>query len=150
MKRLEQLTAILMYLIAAVLILGTGELPAWENAAPGPRFVPIAVAGVSVILASLLLMEARRSDPNTRAEWPDRSGVRRVGLTILGICGFLAVAPWTGFVVGSALFALFMLVVVTRQRLLPSVLVTAIITGLIQGIFISWLEIALPRGVFGG
>jgi fructose-specific phosphotransferase system IIC component len=150
MRRLEQLAAIFMYLVSAVLVLGTRELPAWENSAPGPRFVPIAVAVVTVILASLLLLEARRRDPHEPADWPDRSGAIRVGLTILGICGFLALAPWMGFVAGSAIFALFMLLFVTRQRLLPSLFVTAVITGLIQGIFVSWLEIALPRGVFGG
>ncbi len=150
MRRLEQLVAVSMYLISAVLVLGTTELPAWENAAPGPRFLPLAVAAVVVILASLLLIEARRRDPDAPAEWPDRPGIMRVGLTILGVIAYIAMAPWTGFVFGSALFTLFILLVVTRQKLLPSLLVTAIVTGLVQVIFISWLDIALPRGVFGG
>jgi len=150
MRRLENLVAIFMFLIAAILVLGTGELPVWENDAPGPRFLPLAVAIVVVILASFLLLEAKRRDPNILVEWPDRHGAVRVGLTILSVIAYIALAPWTGFVFGSALFTLFILLVVTRQKLLPSLFVTAIIAGLIQVIFISWLDIALPRGVFGG
>jgi hypothetical protein len=149
MNRLEQISAISMLLLASIVVFGTSELTAWEDSAPGPRFMPLAVAGASALLASLLLLEVRSKNSLTPADWPDRAGAFRVILTTLAIWGFLLVAPWLGFVLGSAALVLFLLIVVTRCRLGPSLIVTVITAALIQGVFVSWLSVALPKGILG-
>jgi hypothetical protein len=149
MSRLEIVAAIIMLVLAAIMAAGTAELAAWEEVAPGPRFMPLGIAGLSALLAVLLILEARANREERPVEWPDRPGGVRVTLAIIGIVAFLLVTPWLGFVLGSAAFALFMLLVVIRRRLLPSLLTTVITAAMIQGIFISWLSIPLPKGVFG-
>lgn len=149
MKRLEQISAVCIILLAAAAIFGTSELAFLRGTAPGPRFMPLAVAAVSALLAALLFLDAARRPDDTPVEWPDREGRIRVALTAVAIVAFIAASPWLGLVVGSAVFVLVYLLTVLRRRIVPSV-ATAVVTALlIQGIFVSWLGTTLPRSVFG-
>ena len=49
----------------------------------------------------------------------------------------------------AALFMAFLLIVVQRRRLLPSLATTAITTGLIYVVFVRWLGVRLPTGLTG-
>jgi putative tricarboxylic transport membrane protein len=49
----------------------------------------------------------------------------------------------------AALFMAFLLVVVQRRRLLPSLVTTAITAGLIWAVFVRWLGVRLPTGLAG-
>jgi putative tricarboxylic transport membrane protein len=148
-KRLEQVTAVLVLALAAIAIFGTGRLAFWQGTSPGPRFMPLVVAAFCGVLAVLLFLEATRRASEEPVEWPDREGAVRVTLTAAAIIGYIALAPLLGFVVGSAVFVLILLLAVLRSRLLPSLLTAAISAGIIQGVFVTWLGTALPRGIFG-
>jgi putative tricarboxylic transport membrane protein len=148
-KRLEQVTAVLVLAMAAAAVLGTTSLAFWQGTSPGPRFMPLMVAVFCGLLAALLLIEAMRRQADQPVDWPDRAGVLRVVCTAACIVGFIALAPLLGFVVGSAAFVLVLLLAVLRRALLPSLITAAITAGIIQGVFVSWLGTALPRGVFG-
>ena len=143
-------------LALAVLVAGsTASLPFWADYAPGPAFVPMGVALAGAVLALLLAADALRraeasaGEDGTVADLPDRDGARRVALTFgcLLLFGLLAVP--LGFVGTAGLFMLAVLVPVLRQAILPSLIATGLTVGLIWGVFVAWLGIALPKGVLG-
>lgn len=150
MKRLDQITGLAMLALAAVLWLGTEGLATWQGPAPGPRFMPLLLAVLGSLLGIVLIVDTlRRTVPEPEIDWPDTAGRIRVAGIVLAIVGYVAVAPYLGFVLGAALFSLVMLVVVMRQPVMPSVVTAVVVGGLIHLVFVFWLAIALPRGVFG-
>jgi hypothetical protein len=149
MKRLDQVTAVRVLVLAAAAVLGTTRLAFWQGTSPGPRFMPLVVAVFCAVLAGFLFLEATRRSSEQPVEWPDREGALRVVLTAAVIVGFIALTPLLGFVVGSAAFVIVLLLVVLKRPLVPSLATAAISAGIIQGVFVSWLGTALPRGVLG-
>jgi hypothetical protein len=83
------------------------------------------------------------------ADWPGRSAFMRVVITTAALCVTLVLAPTLGFPVTVALLTFFVLTVVERRRLVPSLIVTALTTALIHGVFVAWLNVALPKGILG-
>jgi hypothetical protein len=149
MRRLDYAAAAVMLLLAGVIVFATQDLTFWDEFGPSTRFMPLWVAGVSALLAVLLILEAARRSPDAPVDWPDRRGARRVALTFAAICGFIAIVPWLGFVLATAVFVLVMLFGVERRPVLPALFTAAITALLIQAVFIWWLSIALPKGALG-
>jgi len=155
MKRLEQIAAAIMLVLAAIIVFDTGDLTYWSGLSPGNRFVPLWVAGVSAVLALLLFREAMLRQQDQPVDWPDRDGVIRVGGTFAAICALpIAVSgigpiPGIGFLLTTAVFVLVILLVLLRRRLLPSLLAMVVTAGTIYIVFISWLSIPLPKGFLG-
>ena len=151
MKRLEILVAVAMLVLAAVVAVGTRGLDFWlvRDFAPGPAFLPLLVAGVAVVLSILVILEARARVADVAVDWPDSAGSRRVLLSTAALWIFLMIAPWLGFTISTALLVLFMLVVVAGRDLVASLVTTIITAGLIQIIFLTWLQVALPKGILG-
>ena len=149
MKRLELITAAIFLALSIVIVVNTSHLAYWDEISPGNRFMPLWVAGASALLALLLLIEASRRKSPGEVEWPDRPGWFRVVSTLAAIMAFAVVVDLLGFVVGTALFILVVLLGVLRRRIVPSALAAAITVGIIYSVFVSWLSIPLPKGVFG-
>lgn len=149
MKRIDTAVAALMAVLAAVVLIGTWDLPFWAEFSPGQAFVPVGVALAGAVLAGLLALEARARPASDVADLPDRGGAIRVVLVAAGLGLFLAAAPWLGFVAGAAVFVFVVLVGVLRRPLLASLFATGLTTALIQGVFVLWLGIPLPKGLIG-
>ncbi len=149
MKRLELITAAIFLALSLVIVVSTGDLAYWEEVSPGNRFMPLWVAGAGALLALLLLLEARRRQSPGEVDWPDRTGWFRVVSTLAAIVVFAVLVDVIGFILATALFIIVLLLGVLRRAVVPSVLTSVITVGLIYGVFISWLSIPLPKGVFG-
>lgn len=149
MKRLDFITAAAMLLLAVAVIYETGSLNYWDDITPGSRFMPLWISAATIVLSGLLVLEAVRNDSGMPVDWPDADGRRRVVLTMLAVFGFVGFAPWLGFVAGSAVFVLVLLIGVLRKPILPSALTAVVSAGIIQAVFVQWLSVALPKGVLG-
>ncbi len=57
----EWITGLLMWLLVAVIVLTSGEMPFWVEKSPGPRLMPIIIAVCVAILAVLYWLEAYRA-----------------------------------------------------------------------------------------
>lgn len=149
MRRIEVAAAGIMLFLAAVVILATSDLHYWTGVGPGNRFVPIWISVIVAVLALMLIRDALRRRDDRPVEWPDRAGALRVGGTFVAICALPYVVDYLGFVLSIAAFMAVMLLALLRCRLAPSLLTVAIASGVIYTVFISWLSIPLPKGVFG-
>jgi hypothetical protein len=148
--RLVNIAAALVFLaLSAVTAIGTRDLAYWADFAPGPAFAPIWIAAAGALLSVLLLARELRQPSREPADLPDRPASARVGLTVAALAAALALAPALGFVPTVALLTLFVLLAVERRRLLPSLAVTVVTTALVHGVFVAWLNVALPKGPLG-
>jgi putative tricarboxylic transport membrane protein len=148
-RRLNIAAALIFLALSAIVVAGTWDLAYWSDFAPGPAFAPIWIAALGAVLALLLLVQEVRDPTGQSADLPPRPAFFRVLLTLLALSLALALAPWLGFVATVVALTLFLLLVVERRRVIPSLGVTLLTAALIHGVFVAWLNVQLPKGVWG-
>ena len=152
MRISDAVPALFILALSALAVFGTWDLGYWSGTTPGPAFLPFWVAGVAVPVAILQLVEAWRAagaDAQSGAEWPDRPALKRAVLAFGGLVAIALLTPVLGMVASIVLFIAFLLVVVLRRPLWPSLATVAITSGVIQAIFVWWLGLPLPVGAIG-
>jgi putative tricarboxylic transport membrane protein len=149
MRRLNIAVALVFLALSAIVVAGTSDLAYWSDFAPGPAFAPVWIAAAGAVLALLLLFQEVRDPTREPADLPPWPALARVLLTIAALCLALAVAPRLGFVAAVAALTLFVLLAVERRRVLPSLVVTLLTAALVQGVFVAWLNVQLPKGFLG-
>jgi hypothetical protein len=147
MKASDVVPALLLLALSGAIAFDTRGLSFWADTTPGPAFMPVWLALAGAVLALLRLLEAR--SVRTRIEWPDRSALARVALVLSGLVGVPLLSLLLGLVASLALFVAFLLLVVLRQPLWPSLATLVITLGVVYGIFVGWLNVPLPKGVLG-
>jgi|SRR5688572_16793085 putative tricarboxylic transport membrane protein len=147
MKMSDVVPALLMLVLSAAIAFDTRSLSFWADTTPGPAFLPVWLAVAGVVLVVLRLVEARRS--RTAIDWPDTAALVRVAMILGGLVAVPLVSPLLGLVPALALFVAFLLLVVLRQRLWPSLATLAVTSGLVYAIFVGWLGVPLPKGILG-
>lgn len=147
MRRGDVFPALLMLALSAAIALDTRGLSFWHDTTPGPAFLPVWLAVAGVVLFLLRLLEARRS-PEVIA-WPARAALVRVVVILGALAAVPLLSPLVGLVLALGLLVAFLLLIVLRQPLWPSLATIAITVGLVYAIFVGWLGVALPKGAFG-
>ncbi len=149
MKTAEAAPALVMLGLSVGVIVGTRQLPVWSEFTPGPAFAPLWIAASGIVVSILLLIKAWRPAGAARIEWPGRTAAVRIVLTTVGLVASVFLAPYLGIVSTSGLFTLGMLLGILRRSLVWSVTTALCTAGLIWGVFIYWLAVALPTGPLG-
>ena len=149
MRRLNIAAALVFLALSAIVVAGTWNLAYWSDFAPGPAFAPRWVAAAGAVLALLLIVQELRDPSPEPADLPSRSALSRVLSTSAALFVALAIAKSLGFVVTVAALTLFVLLVVERRRIGPSLIVTVLTAALVHGVFVAWLNVQLPKGFFG-
>ncbi|MCK0209714.1 tripartite tricarboxylate transporter TctB family protein [Starkeya koreensis] len=142
--------ALAMLLIYAGLLFAGIDLVYWDGYAPASGFAPVWVAISGLILATLMLFDIG-AEPvlEDGPILPSREEFRRVVLALAALWLFVVAAPFLGMIPAALALMLFLLLVVLGRPLLPSLLTAFVTDGLIYLIFIHWLNVQLPRGIFG-
>jgi hypothetical protein len=149
MRTLDIASALIMIALSAVTFFATRHLPYWADFAPGSAFGPVWVSLAGVLISLLLIVDAIRRPDNPPIDLPDRPGFIRVALAVAALWSVVYLTPIIGLIATAILFMLFLLLVVERRPLVPSLITTALTIGLVYGVFSVWLEIAFPKGAFG-
>ena len=97
-----------------------------------------------LFLAALLLWQQRRGTNSGTVDRPDRAALARVALTVAGLVALAGGATLVGMVPMLAAFSLFILLVVLRQPVLPSVVTAGVIAGATYLVFVRMLGVQLP------
>ena len=149
MRMSDVIPALLMLALSAAIAFDTRSLSFWADTTPGPAFVPVWLAVAGTVLFVLRLAEARRTRSAVAVQWPDRAALARVAMVVGGLAAVPLIAPIVGLVPALALFVAYLLLVVLRQPLWPSLAAVGITVGLVYTIFVGWLGVPLPRGLIG-
>jgi putative tricarboxylic transport membrane protein len=145
----DVIPALLMLVLSAAIAFDTRSLSFWADTTPGPAFLPVWLAVAGALLFVLRLAEARRTRNAAAAHWPERPALARVAMVVGGLVAVPLIAPLAGLVPALALLVAYLLLVVLRQPVWPSLAAVAITVGLVYTIFVGWLGLPLPRGFIG-
>jgi hypothetical protein len=122
----------------------SGDLPFGSLSAPGAGMLPKLAAGLMIVFAALLMVDARESAPLARIDWSDRGHAALVVLiTVLAV---LVYRP-LGFVIAMALLVFALLVVVERRNLLAAAGYSVGLTLFAYWLFGKALKSPLERGL---
>jgi hypothetical protein len=145
----DVIPALLMLVLSAAIAFDTRSLSFWADTTPGPAFLPVWLAIAGALLFVLRLVEARRTRSAATAQWPDRAALARVAMVVGGLVVVPLIASLAGLVLALGLFVAYLLLMVLRQPLWPSLVAVGITVGLVYTIFVGWLGVPLPRGLIG-
>jgi putative tricarboxylic transport membrane protein len=145
----ERITALTMLALCVGLVLAGHQSLYWDGYAPASGFAPIWVGIAGIILAALLLFQIGTGGHANNSSLPSRPELFRVVATVVALWVFVGITPWLGMIPAAFLLMLFMLIAVLR-RPPPISIATAIGTSLlVYAIFVAWLKVPLPKGLFG-
>jgi putative tricarboxylic transport membrane protein len=148
-KRIDIVAALVLLALSAAVAYFTADLPYWTAFAPGPAFASFWTAGAGAAIGIALLFQALTSHDDEPAGWPDGVGARHVlwGTAVLWL--LFVMLPWLGTVIGGLIFMLLFLLFIGKRPILQSVFASVLTVGIIEAVFVLWLNIDLPEGVFG-
>jgi putative tricarboxylic transport membrane protein len=149
MRMSDVVPALLMLALSAAIAFDTRSLSFWADTTPGPAFLPVWLAIAGAVLFVLRLAEARRAGGGVPFEWPERTALLRVAMVFAGLVAVPLLTPFLGLVLALAAFVAFLVLVVLRQALWPSLATVAVTVGLVYAIFVGWLGVPLPKGMLG-
>lgn len=141
--------ALAMLLIYAALLIAGIDLVYWDGYAPASGFAPVWVAISGLVLATLMLFDIGAEAVDEGPVLPSREEFRRVVMATGALWLFVVASPFLGMIPAGLALMLFLLLVVLERRLVPSLLTAFLTSGLIYLIFVVWLNVQLPRGIFG-
>ena len=140
----DRTAAILMFVIVLIFAFQFSDIPSSYS-----RIFPKAVAWALVVLSAILLIQ---SWVNPRVvEFAETHELKKVGLAILIMFGWMACISVLGFYISSVLFfTLFMILVepsILKQKKLPaSIFVAAVEIGVFYLVFTKALNVPYQRG----
>ncbi len=149
MKRLDQITASIIFLGSLWYVFEALKMPLMAGKAPGSGWMPLMLGILMAFLAALLFLSAARRSPSNDkpVEWPkDKGLINNIGILVgLGIC--IALLQLVGYLISTFVFLLGLLFLLGRYNWKFATGTAAISTAILYWIFKIWLEIPLPPGL---
>lgn len=170
--------AVIIALGIAAAVVGAGYGVLDEDGRMGPGFLPTIAGAFMAFFAAVNLLSSGRKqratlesavaeripgnelgeavqDTGAGGEDPDIYGRTqrqrdRMLRTVIGIVlATVLLVPLLGFMFAFAAMLLVVAVVVERRRILPSVVVSVVTLAATYAIFVMFLRVPLPQGIFG-
>lgn len=136
------------------LLIGAVLLPADDADFPGPRFFPLILGGVGMVLAVLLALGVLRT-PEPVVETSGRSYRTHSDFGALawvagGFLAFALLMPWLGWILAGALLFWCTAHGFGSRRPLFDIVVALFLSSAVYLIFGTGLGLILPSGILGG
>lgn len=136
------------------LLIGAALLPADDADFPGPRFFPVLLGAIGMVLAVLLALGVLRTpEPVTETSgrrFRTHSDFAALGWVAGGFLAFALLMPWLGWILAGALLFWCAAHGFGSRRPLFDILIALFLSSVIYLIFGSGLGLILPSGILGG
>ncbi|WP_206516698.1 tripartite tricarboxylate transporter TctB family protein [Brachybacterium saurashtrense] len=144
----------LLAAFSVFLLVGAALIPAAETDFPGPRFFPVLLGTVGLVLAALLALGVLRT-PEPVPETPGRrdrthSDFVSLAWVVGGFLAFAVLLPWLGWILAGALVFWCTAHGFGSRRPLFDILIALFLSSLIYLVFGTGLGLNLPSGLLGG
>lgn len=148
-RRAYLATGALGVALSAGYLLMAWRLPMGRIDQPGAGVFPI-VVGVLLLLASLsVLREGMKLPPEAAVEVPARADRNRV-LRLFGlILGYIVLLPWTGQLIGSLVFCLLLIRLLSATGWILAAIQATVISIALYCVFVLLLQVQMPSGILG-
>ncbi len=116
---------------------------------PGPGFLPVWLGLAMAVLAALLFVGAtRRADPG--GDWlPRGRGLGRLAVVFGATALFIALLPWVGMILGTALFLIGILRFLEGYPWGQTAAIAVGVAAFTYLVFTYWLQVPFPVSVLG-
>lgn len=151
MKRPYQITGMVLVLFGVFMVRESLRLKFYTPLGPGPGFFVLFVSILIAFLGGLILFNAtfRASEPMPEDFFPPRGGYLRIGAIIMAGFALPVLMIPIGFRLTMGGFLLFLLLAMSREKPLVGIPIALAATLGIHFLFVSFLKISLPTGMFG-
>lgn len=106
-----------------------------------------ALLGSSMLLGGLLLLFASRN-PASKTEFPEPAGLL-VMASVLGLLfAYRFLLPVTGYALATFFVSVFLFKLIGGYRWRNSIVYAALLTTALYAVFVAWLQMSFPSGVF--
>jgi putative tricarboxylic transport membrane protein len=123
------------------------QLPLGQMQEPGAAVFPL-IAGALLLLGALAtLWEGWKMEGAQQVEFPAGADLKRL-LSLIGLLlAYFIALPWLGQLIGSMLFCVLLMRVLSNLAWPRIVVYSAVMTAALYGVFIYLLKVPMPRGV---
>ena len=139
-------------------VMGIGKYGIWAGQAPGAGLFPVIGGGIVVVccLADILMRVIKKQpingekyegeDQYVMLGWVPRV-LRPAAVVVYGfLC--LLILKYLGFLPCTFLTCFIWLVFISRRTIVRSVITTVVVSAVLYSIFVLWLNIPFPKGLF--
>ncbi len=118
---------------------------------PGPGFLPFSAGALIGVLALWCLIQSKESRTAEDSGEDAEEGLSRLKLVLvcLSLFAYTIAVGWLGFILSTFIFVLFIFCVVEPQRWWHVAIKAILITIGNYILFVVWLKVNLPKGIFG-
>jgi putative tricarboxylic transport membrane protein len=148
LKSADLATGIMLGLLGLATLLASRGIKGMAGQSLDPRTLPSLVGwGLLIIGAGIVLLAARyRGDP-VPVQWPDRQGLRRIGVAFVSLVLYMGLMDPLGFPIATTLFVAGLTWHLGHYRYWASLLL-GLVTGLVvHFVFIEFLGLGFPLGL---
>lgn len=144
--------SIFLFLISASYFFYGFSYDFWNGSRPGAGFLPLIIGGLLTLLTAVnILLEVRQSKLEGKAVGKDESFELKDMLIVAAmILLYMAVFPWLGYLISTALFILLVLGFLNSKKWIQNILITVILLTVIYSVFDYFLNTGLPQGILEG
>ena len=149
---------ILMAVSVLWIVMGMGEYGIWAGQAPGGGLFPL-IGGIIVLLCcaadiimrivkkeSLMGKKDEGEDEYIMLGWVPRQ--LRPLFVVLYAFVSIFLLKYLGFIICAFFTCAIWLIFISKQKVVKSLLISVITTALLYSVFVLWLNIPFPKGIF--
>ena len=150
-RRAYQLSGLAALLAAVVLGYQAAGLPYYTRIGPGPGFFPRWLCGILALLAVVLIVRATwgQGAAAPSIPVPDRQAFFRILGVVAALIAVVTVTTTFGFRLTMMAFYLAVIAVLGRWRWLETPVLAVLGSFATYYVFVEWLKLPLPVGIFG-
>ena len=136
-------------IVSAGTVFLSSKLPFGGFATPGAGFLPFSVGVLMFLLSLILFIQSfSKGGEGRKALWA-KGGTGRVLLILLSLVLYGLILEKLGFILTTFLLMGFLLLAIGKVRRSVVVLLSLISSLGCYGVFQVWLNVQLPKGIFG-
>ena len=149
MKRLDLRSSSFWMVVSVLTIILSSKLPFGSFANPGAGFLPLLVAGLMFLLSFILFIQSfSKGEGGIKTHWA-RSGTGRVLLILVSLLFYGLFLEKLGFILMTFLLMGFLLLAIGKVKKSVVFLLSFLSSLGCYGVFQLWLNVQLPKGIFG-
>lgn len=151
MKHPHQITAIVLLLFSAFVAKEALNLKFYTSLGPGPGFFPFWLSVLLALLAAVMLYQAtfKPQEPMPDDFFADAKGYLKMGAILVALVASVLFMDTLGFRPMMLIFYLFLLFALGRQHPLINIAVALAGSWGVYQVFVEYLKVPLPIGIFG-
>ncbi|NLT95980.1 MAG: tripartite tricarboxylate transporter TctB family protein [Clostridia bacterium] len=151
MKKADIIAGLLGLALSFYIIVQSGKFPEDHVLLLGPSFFPRILAGLMVVMSTVLIIKALlgKSAPTAEKLYIKDPGIQRSIITLIATVIYLLLLKRVGFIVDTIVYLMFLMYLLKLRDYLKMVLVAVGVTFAVYYVFKVALNIALPLGFWG-